>query len=78
MPCQSFIELHGSIVEHEIFSRWTSEDVAGVKSSNTQLLLLGALRYIERAWTFDGIEEATEMSGETNRRCFIVFIENGS
>ena len=78
MPCQIFIELHGSIVEYEIFSRWTSEGAARVNSSNTQSLLLGALRCIGRAWKIDDIEEATAMPRETNRRYFIAFIERGS
>ena len=48
------------------------------ESSDAKLLLIGALRCIGRAWTFDDIEEATAMPRETNRRCFLVFIEHGS
>ena len=78
MPHHSFIELHDNIIDHEMFCSWTSNDAAGVKPSDTKLLLLGALRYIGRAWTFDDIEEATAISRETNRRFFLVFIEYGS
>ena len=49
MPHQSFIELHGDVMKHEMFSMWTLEDLAGVKSSNAQSLLIGALRHIGRA-----------------------------
>ena len=78
MPHESFIELHDTIIDHEMFSLWKSNDAAGLKPSNTKLLLLGALRYIGRGWTFDDIEEATAISRETNRRFFLKFIEYGS
>ena len=78
MPHESFIELHDTIIDHEMFSSWKSNDAAGVKPSDTKLLLLGALRYIGRGWTFDDIEEATAISRETNRRFFLKFIEYGS
>ena len=58
MPHHSFIELHDNIIGHEIFRQWKSNDAAGVEPSDTKLLLLGALRYIGRSWTFDDIEEA--------------------
>ena len=61
-PHQSFIELRGAIVEHEMLSSWASKDAAGVKRSDTKLLLLGALRHIRRAWTFDDVEEVTAAS----------------
>ena len=65
MPPQSFIELHGSIMEHEMFSMQTSEDAAGVELSNAHSSLLGTLSCIRRAYD---IEEATATSRETNRR----------
>ena len=42
------------------------------------LLLLGALRYLGRGWTFDDIEEATAINAETVRQFFHQFIEYGS
>ena len=78
MPHHSLIELHDDIINHEMLCLWTSNDAARVKPSDTKLLLLGALRYIGRGWTFDDIEEATAISRETNRRFFPVFIEYGS
>ena len=41
------------------------------------LLLLGALRYLGRGWTFDDLEEDTGISSETHRIFFHIFVKFG-
>ena len=78
MPFEAFIEL-GIIAEASPkFERWKKKDAVGQRAAPTRLMLLGALRYIGRGWTFDDIEEATAIHEETHRQFFHVFIEWGS
>ena len=78
MPFEAFIEL-GIIAEASPkFERWKKKDAVGQRAAPTRLMLLGALRYIGRGWTFDNIEEATAIHEETYRQFFHVFIEWGS
>lgn len=60
------MKLHDTIRDHAFFRQWTSDDTVGVKQCNKKLLLLGALRYIGRAWIFDDIKEAIAIYCETN------------
>ena len=53
-------------------------NAAGRKSSPLELMILGALRYTGRGWTFDDLEEATGISEETHRRFYHQFIIVGS
>ena len=41
-------------------------------------MILGALRYLGRGWTFDDIEEATAINEETHRQFFHIYIAFGS
>jgi hypothetical protein len=41
-------------------------------------MVLGALRYLGRGWTFDDLHEATGIDAETHRQFFHKFIEFGS
>ena len=41
------------------------------------LLLLGALRYLGRGWTFDDLEEASGINEETHCQFFHKFIDYG-
>jgi hypothetical protein len=41
-------------------------------------LILGALRYLGRGWTFDDCEESTAIGEETHRVFFHEFIQIGS
>ena len=59
------------------FSRWTVE-TPYQKQSPVELLLLGALRYLGRGWTFDDLEEVTGILEETHRCFFHTFIAFGS
>ena len=42
------------------------------------MVILGALRYLRRGWTFDDIEEATAINEETHRQLFHIYIAFGS
>ena len=53
-------------------------DATGVIHAPTELLLLGALRYMGRGWTFDDLEEPTQISETTHNRFYHKFIEWGS
>ena len=78
--CQyiSFQKLLNIIELDPKFNRWMSTDAAGRESSPLCLLLLGALRYIGRGWTFDDLEENTSINEETHRQFLHVFIDWGS
>lgn len=57
-----------------MFQRWCNQDAAGRDPSPIELLLLGALRYLGRGWTFDDLEENTSISEECHRQFFHKFI----
>ena len=78
LPHHSFLELANEISHHKLFARWSSTDCTGVESSNIILLLLGAMRYLSRGFTFDDIEECTAISREVNRVFFHNFLLYGS
>ena len=78
MPYESFIELGMMAEASPKFDRWKKKDAVGQRAAPTRLMLLGALRYLGRGWTFDDIEEATAIHEETHRQFFHVFIEWGS
>jgi hypothetical protein len=42
------------------------------------LMILGALRYLGRGWTFDDVEESTGIDEEAHQQFFNCFIEVGS
>ena len=78
LPYGSFLQLLNDLRNHPSFREYNSCDCTGRKSTELSLLLLGAMRYLGRSWTFDCIEEATAIARETNRRFFLKFIEYGS
>jgi DDE superfamily endonuclease len=79
LPYQQYLELVGDAIEGEWFPRWTSsKDATGKPSSPLELLILGALRYLGRGWTFDDCEESTAIGEETHRVFFHEFIKIGS
>jgi hypothetical protein len=80
MPHAQYLELLEEMEASTHFARWKTghTDCVGVAVSPLPLLLLGALRYLGRGWTFDCIEEATAISEETHRQFFHRFIEYGS
>ena len=78
LPYDEFVTLSNDILSHELFARWTHNDACGSKPSDVRLLLLGSLRYLGRAHTFDDACESTYISVEVHRQFFKVFIEYGS
>ncbi|KAL7518921.1 hypothetical protein ACHAWX_003722 [Stephanocyclus meneghinianus] len=48
----------------DLFDKWQGCDVIGSAATPTELLVLRALQYLGRGWTFDDIEETTAMSAE--------------
>jgi hypothetical protein len=77
LPYKQFNELLHQLEESEQFIRWKkgTKNCSGDPSSPMSLLVLGALRYLGRGWTFDDIEESTAISEETHRQFFHVFID---
>jgi len=77
LPYKQFNELLHQLEGSERFLRWKkgTTDCFGDPSSTMCLLVLGALRYLGRGWTFDDIEESTAMSEETHCQFFHVFID---
>ena len=77
LPYQQFNELLQELEESERFRRWKkgTKCCFGEPSSPMSLLVLGALRYLGRGWTFDDIEESTAISEETHRQFFHIFID---
>jgi hypothetical protein len=74
----SFLLLLDLVRNHNDFSRWHNvSDAVGRECSPLELLLLGALRYLGRGWTFDDLEEATSISEEIHRVFFHIFIQWG-
>ena len=64
---------------HDHFERWNEEDgCRPKKASPVELLVLGALRYLGRGWTFDDLEESTAVSRDVDRLFFHACIEFGS
>ena len=78
LPYQSYIDLSDEIYEDSNFEQWRNNDVSGESPSNLKLMLLGALRYIGRAWTYDDIAEANGISLDTNREFMNHCLDFGS
>ncbi|KAL3762008.1 hypothetical protein ACHAWU_002104 [Discostella pseudostelligera] len=84
LPFQNYLELvelckENGLHRGDFFHRWCGLDkVNNKKSSPIELLVLGALRYLGRGWTFDDIVESTCISAEVHR-CFLeAFLDFGS
>jgi hypothetical protein len=78
IPYPNFLELVEDIKDHNLFKRWSRHDCTGSPPSDIRLLLLGSLRHIGRASTFDDIEECSFISRDVQRVFFGQFIEYGS
>ena len=74
-PHFKFVEMCNDLSQEGAFLQWTSVDAVGESRAELSLLLLGALKYLGRSWTFDCLEEANGLSRETNRLLFNSFIE---
>ena len=81
LPYQEYLNLVNNARNGNWFPAWSRDgttDAYGQPSSPLEIMLLGALRYLGRGWTFDNLEEATAISEETHRRFFKDFIKVGS
>ena len=80
LPYAEFLELVQLLEQNDAFSRWHDgkETVAGAKAAPISLLVLTALRYLGRGWTFDDCAENTAISPEVIRVFFHVFIGYGA
>ena len=80
MPYPSFVELVNLTKASVLFQRWSdnNHDAAGKKTAPIELLVLAALRYLGRGWTFDDLSESTAISEEVIRCFFHRFIQFGS
>lgn len=75
MPMKCFRELMGIIRDEIWFDKAEKPNALGQDGAPLELLVLGALRYLGRGWTFDDLEDATGISEETHRRFFHNFIK---
>ena len=78
LPFEVYLDMVKDLKNHELFTRWTKKDCVGTEPSDIGLLLLGVLRYLGRALTFDDLEEYTYISAEVHRQFFIAFLEYGN
>ena len=62
------------------FKRWfdSARDATGERAAPLEILVLGALRYLGRGWTFDDLYESTGVLAEVHRQFFHVFIAYAS
>ena len=78
LPYEIYLQMVDEIKSNDLFSRWSKTDCVGSEPSDIGLLLLGALRYLGRALTFDDLAEYTFISAEVHRQFFIAFLEYGN
>jgi hypothetical protein len=78
MPYENAFELIDRVRREHAFPRFEGKDAVGLVGASLELLVLGALRYLGRGFTFDDIEEATCIGEETHRRFFHAFVVWGS
>jgi hypothetical protein len=78
VPYNSYVELVQTAKEENWFPKWAdgSKSAIGKESSPLELLILGALRYLGRGFTFDDIEEATAIPEEVHLVFFHKFISS--
>jgi hypothetical protein len=78
MPYQQYLELTEMIKISDLFDRWKGNDASGKPSAPIELLVLTALRYLGRGWTFDDLSESTAISEDVIRVFLHQFIKFGS
>lgn len=71
---QNYTKLFFVVNNNPMFKLWKNKDAAGRNPSTLELLVLGALRYLGRGWTFDGLEENTSISEECHQQFLHRFI----
>ena len=78
LPYKEYEKLCNQLSVDPLFQRWNVDDCTGCPSSDIRVLLLGSLRYLGRAHTFDDIEESTFISREVHRIFLHTFLDYGS
>ena len=80
MPYPSFLDLADQCKNSGCFEQWSGTHHHYNKKRVTplKLLLLCALRYLGRGWTFDDLYEATAINATTIRKFVYEFIKFGS
>lgn len=74
MPYNEFKKLIDIIREENWFPMVEKVNCIGQLGNPLELLVLGALRYLGRGWTFDDLEEATGICEESHRLFFHSFV----
>ena len=77
LPYTNYLELVELCRADYRFQKWCGYKKNKKKASPIELLVLGALRYLGRGFTFDDIEECTAISCEVHRVFFHKFIDYG-
>ena len=77
LPYRNYLELVDMCRVDYRFDKWCGFKKNKKKSSPIDLLVLGALRYLGRGFTFDDIEECTAISKEVHRGFFHIFVDFG-
>lgn len=78
MPYQSYLNFLEDARTENWFPKTGKPDATGKPGAPLELLVLGALRFIGRGWTFDDLEEATAISEERHRRFLHEFLKAGA
>ena len=70
MEYHSYCDLVEQAQDGDWFPQYEGYNAIGQQGICLDILILGALRYLGRGWTFDDISEATNVSEEVHRRFF--------
>jgi len=73
LPYSEFVQLVKDAKDGAWFPRWMKKNC----KAPLELLILSALRYLGRGWTFDDLEENTMISVEVHRNFFHQFVSVG-
>ena len=74
MEYDSYCDLVQEARDGDWFPQYEGYNATGQQGICLDILILGALRYLGRGWTFDEISEATNVSEEVHRRFFRDFV----
>lgn len=77
IPYANYLELVELCTSDYRFQKWCGFKKNNKRASPIELLVLGALRYLGRGFTFDDIEECTAISCEVHRVFFHKFVDFG-
>jgi hypothetical protein len=74
LPYLEFLKLMDTIREENWFPSAENVNCVGEVGLPLEILVLGALRYLGRGWTFDDLEEASGISEESHRLFLHAFV----